>query len=151
MTRSVAWSPCRRSRSPPPYLALWNRLTDFDPAALDAAFARYTVVKATLMRITLHAVHADDHATFREAMEPSLRAARLNDRFTASGLSADDADALVPELLEFAKKPRTAAEFGWLEEQLGGPPKPGAWWGLRQHTPLLHAPTAGPWSFNNRS
>ncbi|MEV1178993.1 crosslink repair DNA glycosylase YcaQ family protein [Nonomuraea sp. NPDC049784] len=42
-----------------PYLALWNRLAEFDPADLDAAFADRKVVKATLLRITLHAVHAD--------------------------------------------------------------------------------------------
>src|SRR5262249_25636136 len=34
-----------------PYLALWNRIAPFDPAALDAAFAGHEVIKATLMRI----------------------------------------------------------------------------------------------------
>ena len=29
-----------------PYLALWNRVTDFDPADLDAAFAGGAVVKS---------------------------------------------------------------------------------------------------------
>lgn len=44
-----------------PYLALWNRVADFDPAALDRAYADRTVVKATLLRITLHAVHTLDY------------------------------------------------------------------------------------------
>ena len=44
-----------------PYIALWNRVAGFDPADLDAAFAEHSVVKATLMRITLHAVAADDY------------------------------------------------------------------------------------------
>ncbi len=39
-----------------PYLALWNRLADFDPADLDTAFADRIVVKASLLRLTLHAV-----------------------------------------------------------------------------------------------
>ncbi|MGW1881518.1 winged helix DNA-binding domain-containing protein [Streptomyces sp. NPDC001970] len=134
-----------------PYLALWNRLTDFDPADLDTAFAGHTVVKSTLMRITLHAVHADDHRSFHEAVQPSLRAARLGGRFTASGLTAADADALVPELLAFADRPRTTADYeGWLERRLGAPPRPGAWWGLRHYAPLLHAPTTPPWSFGTR-
>ncbi|RPK80823.1 MULTISPECIES: winged helix DNA-binding domain-containing protein [Streptomyces] len=134
-----------------PYLALWNRLTEFDPAGLDAAFAEHAVVKATLMRLTLHAVHAEDHPAFREAMHPVVRASRLSTRFTASGLTAEDADALVPRLLEFADRPRTTAECeAWLGERLGEPPRPGAWWGLRQYTPLLHAPTAPPWSFGHR-
>ena len=62
--------------APSPYLALWNRLAGFDPADLDAAFARKIVVKATLLRITLHAVHADDYPAFHNAMVPSLRASR---------------------------------------------------------------------------
>ncbi|MET7856105.1 winged helix DNA-binding domain-containing protein [Streptomyces sp. NPDC005318] len=134
-----------------PYLALWNRVADFEPARLDAHFADHTVVKSTLMRITLHAVHADDHKVFHEAMQPSLRAARLGGRFMASGLTVEDADTLVPELLAFADRPRTAAEYeNWLEQRLGAPPKPGAWWGLRHYAPLLHAPTAPPWSFGHR-
>ncbi|WP_328886507.1 winged helix DNA-binding domain-containing protein [Streptomyces sp. NBC_00316] len=134
-----------------PYLALWNRVADFEPARLDAHFADHTVVKSTLMRITLHAVHADDHKVFHEAMQPSLRAARLGGRFMASGLTVEDADTLVPELLAFADRPRTAAEYeNWLEQRLGAPPKSGAWWGLRHYAPLLHAPTAPPWSFGHR-
>src|SRR5271170_997701 len=62
-----------------PYLALWNRLADFDPADLDAAFADGQVVRATLMRIAMHAVHAEDYRDFREAMDPSLRPPRLYD------------------------------------------------------------------------
>ena len=90
-----------------PYLALWNRLAPFDPAGLDAAFAGHEVIKATLMRITLHAVTAADYPLFHRAMVASLRAARLYDRrYTQTGLSAADADALIPHLVEFtAERP----------------------------------------------
>jgi Winged helix DNA-binding domain len=133
-----------------PYLALWNRLTAFDPAALDATFADYEVVKATLMRLTLHVVHADDYRAFREAMEPTLRAVMIlrDGRFSASGISVADADALVPDLLEYADRPRTAVEMqAWLEQRLGTPPDPRMWRGLRGYAPLLHAPTQASWSF----
>ncbi|MEU7035983.1 winged helix DNA-binding domain-containing protein [Streptomyces sp. NPDC046237] len=134
-----------------PYLALWNRIAGFDPSELDDAFAHGTVVKATLMRITLHAVHTDDYRAFRAALHPVLRAGRLGDRFTVSGLTPADADTLVPELLAFADRPRTNAEYeAWLEQRVGTAPKSGAWWGLRHYTPLLHAPTAPPWSFGDR-
>ncbi|WP_129665995.1 winged helix DNA-binding domain-containing protein [Phytoactinopolyspora endophytica] len=134
-----------------PYIALWNRLSAFDPAKLDAAFADRTLVKATLMRITLHVVHADDHRAMHTAMQPTLRGARLGDRrFTSSGLTVADADALVPDLLDFAGQPRTAAEFeAWLDARLGVPTK-GVWWALRSYAPLLHAPTGAPWSFGTR-
>jgi hypothetical protein len=135
-----------------PYLALWNRIDGFDPADLDTAFANREVVKATLMRITLHAVHSADYRLFREAMDPTLRAARLDARFRASGLTPAAADALIPELLAHAEQTRTSAELGaWLEQRLGGPAHPGALRGFRGYAPLLHAPTGRPWSFGSRN
>ena len=56
-----------------PYVGLWNRLEVFDPGAVDAAFNRGDIVKATLMRITLHAVHTEDYTTFHQAMVANLR------------------------------------------------------------------------------
>ena len=135
-----------------PYLALWNRLADFDAADLDRAFGDNAVVKATLMRITKHAVDATDYPAFHEAMQPTLRASRLGDpRFKVAGLSIAEADALVPDLLDFAAQPRMNAEVeAWLDERLGVLPRPGVWWAVRTFAPFLHAPTGGPWSFGLR-
>ena len=135
-----------------PYLALWNRLAHFDPADLDRAFADHTVVKATLMRIALHAVDAADYPAFHEAMQPSLRASRLYDRrFTGTGLTAADADALVPHLLAFTAHRRTNADVeAWLAGRPGGPVHERAWWALRTYGPFVHAPTGAPWSFGPR-
>lgn len=135
-----------------PYLALWNRLAGFDPAELDRAFTDHSVVKGTLMRITLHAVDAADYPAFHEAMQPTLRASRLNDRrFTGTGLTTQDALALLPEVLRFAAKARTNAEGeAWLDERIGVTPKPGVWWAYRQFGPLWHHATGGPWSFGTR-
>ncbi|MEU5950902.1 winged helix DNA-binding domain-containing protein [Streptomyces sp. NPDC047525] len=134
-----------------PYLALWNRLAGFSAAELDAAFAGRSVVKATLMRITLHAVHAEDYPAFRSALQPTLYASRLGSRFAAAGLSPADADELVPELLDFARRPRTSAQMqAWAEERFGAEKKDGAWWGLKGYAPLHHAPTDAPWSFGHR-
>lgn len=134
-----------------PYVALWNRLTDFAPAELDAAFAERTVVKATLMRITLHAVHAEDYPAFRAAMQSTLYASRLGPRFAVAGLTPADAEELMPELLAFARIPRTSAQMQvWAEERLGAERKEGGWWGLKGYAPLHHAPTGPPWSFGHR-
>ncbi|HEY0443273.1 MAG TPA: winged helix DNA-binding domain-containing protein [Candidatus Limnocylindrales bacterium] len=135
-----------------PYLALWNRVAGFDARDLDAAFADHSIVKGQLMRITLHAVDAADYPAFHEAMQATLRAARLNDRrFRRSGLTPSDADTLLPEVLAFAATPRTNAEAeAWLDERIGLTPKPGVWWAFRQFGPLWHHPTGGPWSFGAR-
>ncbi|MBV7649273.1 winged helix DNA-binding domain-containing protein [Streptomyces albidoflavus] len=134
-----------------PYVALWNRLGGFDPAGLDAAFAGRTVVKATLMRITLHAVHAEDYAPFRAAMQPTLYGARLGARFAETGLTPADAARLLPGLLEFARTPRTSAALrAWVEAEVGAERRDGAWWGLKGYAPLHHAPTEPPWTFGQR-
>jgi len=135
-----------------PYLALWNRIAAFDPADLDAAFAAHDIVKASLIRITLHAVHRDDHPHFHHAMAASLRGSRLtDDRFRQIGLTAAEADALVPDVLEFARQPRTNDQVqAFLDERIGVRPKPGVWWALRTFAPVVHAPTGGPWSFGPR-
>jgi hypothetical protein len=129
-----------------PYLALWNRLSGFDPAELDAAFEAHAVVKASLMRITLHAVHVDDYPHFHAAMRPTLRAARLNDRrYRDTGLTPDDADALIPRMRAFAAEPRTSAECEAQHDE------PRMWWALRHYGPFWHAPTGGAWSFGARN
>ncbi|MGT2530802.1 DNA glycosylase AlkZ-like family protein [Streptomyces nojiriensis] len=134
-----------------PYVALWNRLAGFTAAELDAAFSGRSAVKATLMRITLHAVHAEDYPAFRAAMRPTLYASRLGGRFAAAGLTPADADALLPDLLAFAREPRTSARMrAWTEERVGAERKDAAWWGLKGYAPLHHAPTGAPWSFGDR-
>ncbi|MEU0399437.1 winged helix DNA-binding domain-containing protein [Streptomyces sp. NPDC006197] len=132
-----------------PYVALWNRVADFDPEQLDGALHRFELVRSTLMRLTLHLVHAEDYRAFREGMEPTLRGSRLHDpRFTAAGFTAADADALLPGLLAYAGSARTGAELRrHLEEGRGGPVEAVVWRMVRQYAPLWHAPTGPPWSF----
>jgi hypothetical protein len=136
-----------------PYVALWNRLDGFDAAQLDVAFADQSLVRAPLMRITLHAAAATDYPTFRQALLTTLRAARLHDRrFTSTGLTIADADALIPHLTAFAARPRTRAELeALIAERLGRTPEPGVWWALRTVAPLIHAPTNAPWAFVSRT
>lgn len=134
-----------------PYLALWNRVAGFVAADLDAAYADYTVVKASLMRITVHAVAADDYPAFQHAMVRTLRAARLHDdRFKNTGLTTDDADAVVPDVLTYTSQPRTNAGMeAWLERRFGYS-VPRLWWALRHYAPVVHAPTGGPWAQGER-
>lgn len=135
-----------------PYLALWNRLAGFVPDDLTAAFTDGRVIKASLMRITLQAVHRDDYPAFRRAMAASLRASRVYDRrFTGLGISPADADALIPELLAFTTHPRSNADLeAWARERLGELPTPGVWWALRTYGPFVHAPAGGTWTFGSR-
>src|SRR5947207_906309 len=137
-----------------PYIALWNRLEDFQPANLDRALAARKIVRASLMRVAIHAVAAADYPAFHEAMQTTLRGARLNDRrFLSAGISKEECDALLPEVIAFASEPRPSAEVeAWLDERLGKPPsRARIWWAMRHYGPFVHAPTGGPWSFGARN
>jgi hypothetical protein len=136
-----------------PYIALWNRVAGFDAADLDAAFAGRAVVKASLVRLTLHAVNARDYPAFYNAMLSSLRGSRLLDRrYTTSGLTVADADALLPHLLKFVARPRSKPEIeSLLADRLGKRDNPRAWWAMRTFAPLHHAPTGQPWSFGTKA
>ncbi|MER5306349.1 winged helix DNA-binding domain-containing protein [Streptomyces sp. NPDC002773] len=132
-----------------PYVALWNRVAGFDPARLDEAVGGFELVRSTLMRLTLHLVHAEDYRAFREGMEPTLRGSRLHDpRYKAAGFTAADADALLPDLLAYAGEARTGAQLrSRIEEARGGPVEAVVWRMIRQYAPLWHAPTGPPWSY----
>ncbi|MGW2354819.1 winged helix DNA-binding domain-containing protein [Actinacidiphila glaucinigra] len=131
-----------------PYLALWNRVRDFAPEDLDAAFADRRIVKATLMRITLHAVHAEDHAAHHAAMVRTLRGSRLYDRrYSSTGLDPSDADGILPELAGFLARPRVGAEVENEVTARFGEHAHRVWWALRTYAPIHHVPAGGPWSF----
>jgi Winged helix DNA-binding domain len=53
---------------PSPYIGIWTRTTSFRPQALERALVRGEVVKATVMRQTLHLVTRRDYGVLRAAM-----------------------------------------------------------------------------------
>jgi len=115
-----------------PYGALHARLEGFRREALDRALERRLVVKATLMRGTLHLVAARDYAPFVAALLPSLRTQYAGVRLR--GAAGDVIDALAARALEFGSEPRTNAEFA---EHLGGGDE---WFRARFHAPFVVVP-----------
>ena len=90
-----------------PYIALWSRLDDFAIADLVGALDDRSVVKATLMRSTLHIVAAGDYPAL-EASTGGPRSAVWAPTIQRTGV---DIEALHGRLLDFAKTPRTLAEL----------------------------------------
>ncbi len=134
-----------------PYIGLWNRVAGFDPADLDAAFTSGAIVRGNPIRMTLHAVAADEYRPFREATEPSLYAAKLGGRIAESGMPAAEAAAHAAAILDFTAEVRTARECEtWLAERLGPATAKAVWPGIRQYAPLLRIPRGGPWSFTEK-
>ncbi len=55
-----------------PYIGLWTRLQPFDRAEMTRLIRERVLVKATLMRGTLHLVTAADYRRFRSTIQPAL-------------------------------------------------------------------------------
>ena len=103
---------------PSPYIALWSRLEGFRREQLLRAVERRQVVKATLMRMTLHHVSARDYLAYA-GLIVSRRAASLERRAQRSDVDELVAAAVAyateeprsrPELLSFLSLPRTPAQ-----------------------------------------
>jgi hypothetical protein len=95
-----------------PYVALWTRRHTTDVTELEGALADASVIKATVMRTTLHLVDAADAPAY-DVMSAQPRLATWQPSATRAGL---DLIELNTEAREFCRKPRTVAE---LEAHLG--------------------------------
>src|SRR5229473_4015170 len=90
--------------APSPYVALWSRLAGFEREQLTRAIDRGDVVKATLMRATLHLVSGGEY--------PAYSLATMEGRFGAwrppGGPALADLKTLHKKVVTFAAKtPRT--------------------------------------------
>ncbi|HEX3245188.1 MAG TPA: winged helix DNA-binding domain-containing protein, partial [Chloroflexota bacterium] len=131
----------------PPFVGLWSRIRDFDAGELRRAYQDRTVVRATLMRATLHVMSAADYQRFRAPLQPMLTAA-------FRGVLRQRADGIdLPLLLERARKhfaagPSTfgelraalANQFPDLDERAMG-------YTVRLNLPLVMIPDDSRWSF----
>jgi DNA glycosylase AlkZ-like len=128
-----------------PYLALLARLDGFGPETLTRALEARRVVKATLMRGTLHLVSAADYLALSAALQPTLEV--LWRRYAPQAERADYG-RLVRATLEFASEPRTGPELrDFVGELLGVEPTAAenVWWRIRTNAPLLRLPPDGVW------
>jgi hypothetical protein len=136
---------------PSPYIGLWTRLDGFRAESLVRAVARRQVVKATLMRTTLHLVTTRDYLAYGGIYRAS-RIRELERQVAALGESADFAEegerlaafaeeqpSSRPELLALLGRPKLTIEerTPWL-----------VWYGLSAYAGLVHGPDASAWRWH---
>lgn len=95
-----------------PYIGLWARLDGFDPERLSALLAERAVVRAQLIRPTIHLVTAADCLAWQPLAARVTAAAFRNPfgrRFEAAGVDPAEVAAAGRELLREA--PRTRAQL----------------------------------------
>jgi winged helix DNA-binding protein len=133
-----------------PYLGLLARLDGFTHTPLTRALEGRRVVKATLMRGTLHLVSAEDYLGLGPALQPTLEV--LWRRY-APDADRRDYQRLVRATLEFASEPRTGPELRDFIAGLVGVEPTAAenvWWRIRMNAPLLRLPPDGIWGGGQR-
>jgi hypothetical protein len=129
----------------PPYIGLWTRLHDFARDDLTRQMEQRQIVRAAMMRSTLHLVTRDDHQRFRGAIYPALMralSAFFGDR--ARGLDIDRLVETARVILD--EQPRSNGEIGklLLEVEPGRDPNALAY-AVRTHLPLVQVPPGGTW------
>ena len=131
--------------APAPYVGLWSRLSKFTIAELERALAAHTVIKATLMRGTLHLVSAKDYP----ALSVATTRARP-ERWAPAARRLADADTIHRATLAYAKTARTREELARFLESQGAASKelsrPMLWWLIASHGWLVHVPPSGTWA-----
>jgi hypothetical protein len=130
-----------------PYISLWTRLRDFRRDDLTGPLKQRQVVKATLMRATLHLVSADDYLLFRPALQPALSySMRSILRRRADGLDVDRLIAAARAYFE--QEPHTFAELRTLLADLEPNRDLNALaYAVRTHLPLVQVTGNGAWGF----
>jgi Winged helix DNA-binding domain len=85
-----------------PFIGLWTRIAGFDRDDLRRALHEREVVRATLMRSTLHLMSAADYAALRMSMQPPRSVALRGLGARAAGLDPDEVLPAARQLLDGA-------------------------------------------------
>ncbi|NDU72796.1 winged helix DNA-binding domain-containing protein [Actinomadura sp. DSM 109109] len=130
----------------PPFLGLWTRLQGFHTSDLHSALHDRSLVRATMMRATLHLMASEDYTAFRTAMQPMLDGGLrvLGDR--AKGLDLAEVVPAARSLLESG--PLTFNEIrAALQDRFPDDNDRALGYAVRLKVPLVMVPTEDRWGF----
>ena len=135
--------------APSPYIALWSRLVNFDRSALWSAIEQARVVRARLMRGTLHLVSARDFYAYAVATQDLQRGA-WNRLQIGRGVDPKEIARLA---MTFARQPRAKEEvMAHLTERVGTLGDQFNWliWRfVSAHADLVSAPPGGRYDYGS--
>ncbi|MEP7291328.1 MAG: winged helix DNA-binding domain-containing protein [Chloroflexota bacterium] len=130
-----------------PYVGLWTRLKDFQRNDLARLIEDHGVVKATMMRATLHLVTASDYVKFRATLQEVLAQAAASIS-KSRGVELEIKQVLETARAFIAEAPRSFAEITAMFEQTYPGVDVGALrYTTRTHLPLVQVPTQTQWSY----
>jgi len=133
-----------------PYVALAARLQGFEREDLSRALYDRSVVRATLMRETLHLVTAEDYPHDAVAMAPFFN--RLREHNLPEGVTMERVVELAGHAVEALAEPLEATALrpilAKLEREMADDR---VWRRVRTNAPILHVPGDEPHAFGQRN
>jgi hypothetical protein len=130
-----------------PYIGLWTRLKDFKRDDLAKLIEDREIIKATLMRATLHLATAADYLWLRGTVQPALTQGFESIRKTR-GAEIDFEKVITAAQKFLSEKPRSFAEISAMLTELDPEADVGAMrYGVRTHIPLIQVPVNKGWSY----
>lgn len=136
-----------------PYVGLWSRLDGFDPQRLASMLEDHQVVRAALMRATIHLVTARDALALRPLLAPVLE--RTFSTGSPFGRRLRDAD--LDEVIAFGRAmldeaPRTRAELvARFTERWPDADTDAMGYAVQYLVPLVQVPPRGVWGKAGRA
>ena len=132
----------------PPFVGLWTRLDGFERAQLATLVHEREVVRATMMRHTLHLVTADDYVRLRLAIQPAITRAFAG--ITRKRLAGLDLERILrPARERLEEGAATFAELRDIVAKAAPKRDPAALsYAVRTHLPLVQVPGGGAWAYS---
>lgn len=130
----------------PPFVGLWTRLSNFDRAQLTSRLHDRSIVRATMMRGTIHLMSAADYLAFRPVLHAALVSAP--ESMFRRQLAGHDLAAIVAAGRDFFARPNTfdALRKHFTEHRPELDARAPAYL-VRMHVPLVQKPTGDTWGY----
>jgi len=130
----------------PPYLSLWSRLVDFDPAVVSQALGDRTAVRVLLMRGTIHLVTPEDCRVLRPLVQPMLDKITRNSQASRGARDVPRDELATAGRAVLADGPMPFKVLGErLAERFPGYPAGHLANSVREMLPLVQVPPRGQW------
>lgn len=135
----------------PPFVGLWTRLQGFDDSELQRLIDEREVVRATMMRHTIHFVSAPDYGWLRQTVQPALES-NFGSQTRKRLAGVDLGPILDSARAALAERPHTFAEIRELIRAIEPDGDIDALaYGVRTHIRLIGVPNDSRWRFGGRA